>query len=74
MSTTNEKTKLPTLLVIAGTSEEDWVQLCSEYSTKFRVIQTTWDRISFSSYSDSKHPMVTIYPNQKPIYPSKKKQ
>ena len=72
MSTTDEKTKLPTLLVIAGTSEEDWVQLCSEYSTKFRVIQTTWDRISFSSYSDSKHPMVTIYPNQKPIYPSQK--
>ena len=72
MSTTDEKTKLPTLLVIAGTSEEDWVQLCSEYSTKFRVIQTTWDRISFSSYSDSKHPMVTIYPNQKPKYPSQK--
>ena len=32
---------LPTLLVIASTNEEDWVQLCSEYSTKFRVIQTT---------------------------------
>ena len=72
MSSTDKKKKLPTLLVIASTTEEDWVQLCSEYSSKFRVIQTTWDKISFSSYSDSKYPMVSIYPNQKPIYPSQK--
>ena len=71
-SSSNEKTQLPTLLVIAGTSEEDWINLCSEYSSKFRVIQTTWDRISFSSYSDSKYPMVTIYPNSNPLYPSQK--
>ena len=71
MSLDNNK-ELPTLLVIAGTSEEDWVQLCSEYSSKFRVIQTTWENISFSSYSDSKYPTVTIYPNKNPLYPSQK--
>ena len=68
----NEKKNLPTLLVIAGTSEEDWIKLCSEYSSKFRVIQTTWDKISLSSYSDSKYPMVSIYPNNNPLYPSQK--
>ena len=68
----NEKKKLPTLLVIAGTSEEDWIKLCSEYSSKFRVIQTTWDKISLSSYSDSKYPMVSIYPNSNPLYPFQK--
>ena len=70
----NEKKNLPTLLVIASTTEEDWVQLCSEFSSKFRVIQTTWDRISLSSYSDSKYPMVSIYPNNDPLYPSQKIQ
>ena len=55
---------LPTLLVIASTQEEDWVQLCSEYSSKFQVIQTTWDRISLSSYSDSKYPVISINPNK----------
>ena len=48
------KKDLPTLLVIAGTNEEDWVKLCEEYSSKFRVIQTTWEKINFSSSSDSK--------------------
>ena len=71
-SSINEKNQLPTLLVIASTSEEDWINLCSEYSSKFRVIQTTWDKISFSSYSDSKYPVVSIYPNDKPLYPSQK--
>ena len=66
------KKDLPTLLVIAGTNEEDWVKLCSEYSSKFRVIQTTWEKICFSSYSDSKYPMVTVLPNKKPLYPSQK--
>ena len=60
-------------MVIAGTDEEDWVKLCSEYSSKFRVIQTTWEKIAFSSYSDSKYPMVSVYPNKKPLYPSQKK-
>ena len=55
---------LPTLLVIASTQEEDWVQLCSEYSSKFQVIQTTWDRISLSSYSDSKYPVISIGPHK----------
>ena len=58
---------LPTLLVIASSNEEDWVTLCSEYSTKFRVIQTTWDKISLSCYSDKKYPMVTIYQNMDDI-------
>ena len=66
------KKDLPTLLVIAGTNEEDWVKLCSEYSSKFRVIQTTWEKISFSSYSDSKYPMVSVHPNKRPLYPSQK--
>ena len=72
MSSINNTKDLPTLLVIASTSEEDWVQLCSEYSSKFRVIQTTWDKISLSSYSDTKYPMISIYPNQNPLYPSQK--
>ena len=46
---------IPTLLVIASINDENWVQLCSEYSTQFRVIQTTWDKISLSSYSDKKY-------------------
>ena len=71
MSSSN-KNNLPTLLVIASTLEEDWVQLCSEYSSKFRVIQTTWDKISLSSYSNSKYPIISIYPNQDPLYPSQK--
>ena len=58
---------LPTLLVIASTDQEDWVHLCSEYSNKFRVIQTTWDKISLSCNSDSKYPMVTIYQNMDDI-------
>ena len=58
------KNNLPTLLVIASTEEEDWVQLCSEYSSKFQVIQATWDRISLSSYSDSKYPEISINPNK----------
>ena len=73
MSSINVPKDLPTILVIASTSEEDWIQLCSEYSSKFRVIQTTWDKISLSSYSDSKYPMISIYPNQNPLYPSQKK-
>ena len=60
----SSKNNLPTLLVIASTQEEDWVQLCSGYSSKFQVIQTTWDRISLSSYSDSKYPVISIYPNK----------
>ena len=73
MTSEEKKENLPTLLVIASTTEEDWVHLCSEYSNYFRVIQTTWDRISFSSYSDSKYPIVTIYPNNNPIYPEQNK-
>ena len=73
MSSINVPKDLPTLLVIESTSEEDWIQLCSEYSSKFRVIQTTWDKVSLSSYSDSKYPMISIYPNQNPLYPSQKK-
>ena len=69
MSSEKKKEKLPTLLVIASTTEEDWVKLCSEYSSHFRVIQTTWDKISLSSYSDSKYPMVSIHPNSNPLYP-----
>ena len=66
------KKDLPTLLVIVGTNEEDWVKLCEEYSSKFRVIQTTWEKINFSSYSDSKYPMVSVHPNKRPLYPSQK--
>ena len=73
MSSEEKKENLPTLLVIASTTEEDWMHLCSEYSNHFRVIQTTWDRISFSSYSDSKYPIVSIYPNNNPIYPDQNK-
>ena len=72
MSSEEKKENLPTLLVIASTTEEDWIDLCSEYSNYFRVIQTTWDKISFSSYSDSKYPIVTIYPNNNPIYQEQK--
>ena len=60
----NEK-DLPTLLVIQ-TKDEDWVKLCSEYSSKFKVIQTTWDRIFLSSYSDLKYPMISIYDSDNP--------
>ena len=63
MSSTS-KNNLPTLLVIASIQEEDWAQLCSGYSSKFQVIQTTWDRISLSSYSDSKYPVISIHPNK----------
>ena len=63
---------LPTLLVIQ-TNDEDWAKLCSEYSSKFQVIQTTWDKIYLSSYSDSKFPEITIYPSNNPIYPYQKK-
>ncbi len=72
MSSEEKKENLPTLLVIASTTEEDWIDLCSEYSNYFRVIQTTWDKISFSSYSDSKYPIVSIYPNNNPIYEDQK--
>ena len=72
MTSENKKNNLPTLLVIASTTEEDWVNLCSEYSEHFRVIQTTWDRISLSSYSDQKYPIVTVYPNSNPLYPEQK--
>ena len=67
MSSNSKKTHIPTLLVIASTDEEDWVHLCSEYSTQFRVIQTTWDKISLSCCSDSKYPIVTIYQNMDDI-------
>ena len=67
MSSEKKKEKLPTLLVIASTNEENWVNLCSEYSNQFRVIQTTWDKISLSSYSDSKYPIVTIYQSINPL-------
>ena len=60
------KQNLPTLLVIASTNAENWVDLCSEYSNQFRVIQTTWDKISLSSYSDSKYPIVNVYQNVNP--------
>ena len=63
---------LPTLLVIQ-TNDEDWAKLCSEYSSKFQVIQTTWDKIYLSSYSDSNFPEITIYPSNNPIYPYQKK-
>ena len=43
-----KKEHFPTLLVIASTEDENWVNLCSEYSNQFRVIQTTWDKISLS--------------------------
>ena len=42
-----KKEDLPTLLVIASTTEEDWVKLCSKYSSKFKVIQTTWEKSPF---------------------------
>lgn len=58
-----EERDLPTLLVIAGKSEENWNILCSQYSTKFRVIQTTWDKISLNSYSDSKYPIISVLEN-----------
>ena len=72
MSSENKKNNLPTLLVIASTSEEDWVKLCSEYSEHFRVVQTTWDKISLSSYSDQKYPIISVYPNSNPLYPDQK--
>ena len=62
-----KKEHFPTLLVIASTEDENWVNLCSEYSNQFRVIQTTWDKISLSSYSDSKYPIVTIYQSINPL-------
>jgi len=55
MSSKKNEKDLPTLLVIQ-TNDEDWVKLCSEYSSKFKVIQTTWDKIFLSSYSDSQYP------------------
>ena len=66
MSSKSKKDHVPTLLVIASTNEENWVNLCSEYSNQFRVIQTTWDKISLSSYSDSKYPIVNVYQNVNP--------
>ena len=54
---------LPTLLVIASTRDEDWVNICSKYSSKFRVIQATWDEIFLTSYSDQKFPVVEIHPS-----------
>ena len=66
MSSKSKKEHVPTLLVIASKNEENWVNLCSEYSNQFRVIQTTWDKISLSSYSDSKYPIVNVYQNVNP--------
>ena len=71
MSSKKIEKDLPTLLVIQ-TNDEDWVKLCSEYSSKFKVIQTTWDKIFLSSYSDSQYPMISIYPSDNPLYPSQK--
>lgn len=69
MSSKSKQSYWPTLLVIASTKEENWVDLCSEYYSQFRVIQTTWDKISLSCYSDSKYPMVTIYQSINPSNP-----
>ena len=69
MSSKTKQSYWPTLLVIASTNEENWVDLCSEYYSQFRVIQTTWDKISLSCYSDSKYPMVTIYQSINPSNP-----
>ena len=69
MSSKSKQSYWPTLLVIASTNEENWVDLCSEYYSQFRVIQTTWDKISLSCYSDSKYPMVTIYQSINPSNP-----
>ena len=71
MSSKKNEKDLPTLLVIQ-TKDEDWVKLCSEYSSKFKVIQTTWDKIFLSSYSDLQHPMISIYDRDNPLYPSQK--
>jgi hypothetical protein len=72
MSSKKNEKDLPTLLVIQ-TKDEDWVKLCSEYSSKFKVIQTTWDKIFLSSYSDLQYPMISIYACDNPLYPSQKK-
>ena len=69
MSSKTKQSYWPTLLVIASTNKENWVDLCSEYYSQFRVIQTTWDKISLSCYSDSKYPMVTIYQSINPSNP-----
>ena len=69
MSSKSKQSYWPTLLVIASTNKENWVDLCSEYYSQFRVIQTTWDKISLSCYSDSKYPMVTIYQSINPSNP-----
>ena len=65
MSSKKIEKDLPTLLVIQ-TKDEDWVKLCSEYSSKFKVIQTTWDKIFLSSYSDLQYPMISIYDSDNP--------
>ena len=72
MSSKKAQKDLPTLLVIQ-TNDEDWIKLCSEYSSKFKVIQTTWDKIFLSSYSDLQYPVISIYPSDNPLYPSQKK-
>ena len=72
MSSKKAEKDLPTLLVIQ-TNDEDWIKLCSEYSSKFKVIQTTWDKIFLSSYSDLQYPVISIYPSDNPLYPSQKK-
>ena len=72
MSSKKAEKDLPILLVIQ-TNDEDWIKLCSEYSSKFKVIQTTWDKIFLSSYSDLQYPVISIYPSDNPLYPSQKK-
>ena len=60
-----KKSELPTLLVI-GNPEENWTELCKEYSSHFKVEQARWDEIFLCNYHDTKHSHISLAPSSEP--------
>lgn len=58
------KDDLPLLLVI-GNPEENWYDLCKDYSDKFVVEQATWEEIALTSYSDQKKVQISLGPSKR---------
>ena len=57
------KNDLPLLLVI-GNPNENWYDLCKDYSDKFIVEQATWDEIALSSFSNQKGASISLGPSK----------
>lgn len=63
--------KLPILLVI-GNPEENWYDICKEYSDKFTVEQATWEEIALSSFSDKDTATIALGPSNRANCPHQK--